>query len=804
MKKINSIILLLLLNPIIFIGAQTLTGKWISHPFPATQFTPPLIRCGGTVSVFSHYQSGTISFFDANTGVWRDKKLNVGEYVLESSANGNIAFTYTNDSMLIAYSSIVHHLDTIKFQGRHLVDSQLWSCGTNLAVFATIEFLYVFDGYDGLWHVLNITLPSNYVFPASRILMGSDYALLLIYRGGGEPPKHYVYSLPHHAFNQIEYGPLLNEMMGHGYAGSITISENAKKLIGYSAISNQYSEIEAPFGLASQEEMGPHHLGGSIYAYLYTVVINPNYHWKTYFYVYSTLSGQWYVDVFDHLPTIGYAGLHVGAEYAQILRTEEIDLNLFSANPLVWSSYNNLFYQFYPDFRSVSGTMYPPGGYILGKNVLSIIHANTAWGYNAVTNLDDTCQVAGSISSSISNIYEGKDYIAFGKYESNNDSMNIYIFDGNNWLNLICGNYGGGAYYSVGTDELYGIYSFYQRSYKIEIIVYSKSLGYSIRYPLPYQTNFLGASAKGCILEMNTSNGHFVFDSQTLIPHQFSFQIYSDWISDSIAVLYDNTTHQIFGYSTNTKTWATFNTTSNINYNKIGTNVGLLMAGNNREKAFAYNGIYGNWVPLVPESKSFAYDGGDNFVVVFRDGIVYAFYTERNGPAIANTVLNNSAVAGSQIIEVADASYFSVGDSIIINPGGLTEEINKIISFGSIHLENPLQFNHNIGEQVMKFITTSVNDNGTAVPLTFELYQNYPNPFNPSTTISWQSPISGHQTIKLFDVLGREVETIVDGYYDAGSHSKLYIVNSTLSSGVYFYQLKAGDFVQTKKMIYLK
>ncbi|MGQ9643290.1 MAG: T9SS type A sorting domain-containing protein [Ignavibacterium sp.] len=94
----------------------------------------------------------------------------------------------------------------------------------------------------------------------------------------------------------------------------------------------------------------------------------------------------------------------------------------------------------------------------------------------------------------------------------------------------------------------------------------------------------------------------------------------------------------------------------------------------------------------------------------------------------------------------------------------------------------------------------------------FELYQNYPNPFNPSTTISWQSPVGGWQTIKLFDVLGREIETIVDGYYEAGFHSTLYIVNSTLPSGVYFYQLKLVDtetssgqtFIQTKKMMLIK
>ena len=86
----------------------------------------------------------------------------------------------------------------------------------------------------------------------------------------------------------------------------------------------------------------------------------------------------------------------------------------------------------------------------------------------------------------------------------------------------------------------------------------------------------------------------------------------------------------------------------------------------------------------------------------------------------------------------------------------------------------------------------------------FYLEQNYPNPFNPTTKISWRLPVGCLQTIKIFDVLGREIETIMDGYVEAGVHSIFYIINSTLPSGVYFYQLKAGEFIQTKKMLLLK
>jgi hypothetical protein len=90
-----------------------------------------------------------------------------------------------------------------------------------------------------------------------------------------------------------------------------------------------------------------------------------------------------------------------------------------------------------------------------------------------------------------------------------------------------------------------------------------------------------------------------------------------------------------------------------------------------------------------------------------------------------------------------------------------------------------------------------------ANPATYHLYQNYPNPFNPSTKISWQSPVGSWQTLKVYDVLGNEVAKLVDEYKSAGSY-EVEFNTLMLPSGVYFYQLKAGSFVQTKKMLLLK
>jgi hypothetical protein len=94
-------------------------------------------------------------------------------------------------------------------------------------------------------------------------------------------------------------------------------------------------------------------------------------------------------------------------------------------------------------------------------------------------------------------------------------------------------------------------------------------------------------------------------------------------------------------------------------------------------------------------------------------------------------------------------------------------------------------------------------DDKTQFQLSFFLSQNYPNPFNPSTIISYQLPVSGDVTLKVFDVLGREVATLVNEEKQPGVY-EVEFVASQLSSGIYFYTLEAGEFRDTKKLILIK
>ncbi len=97
----------------------------------------------------------------------------------------------------------------------------------------------------------------------------------------------------------------------------------------------------------------------------------------------------------------------------------------------------------------------------------------------------------------------------------------------------------------------------------------------------------------------------------------------------------------------------------------------------------------------------------------------------------------------------------------------------------------------------------SENVEAKILPTKYELYQNYPNPFNPGTAISYQLSAVSNVTLKIFDILGREVKTLVNEWQDAGYHN-IQFNGSQLASGVYFYSIKAGKFVDAKKMTLLK
>jgi len=102
--------------------------------------------------------------------------------------------------------------------------------------------------------------------------------------------------------------------------------------------------------------------------------------------------------------------------------------------------------------------------------------------------------------------------------------------------------------------------------------------------------------------------------------------------------------------------------------------------------------------------------------------------------------------------------------------------------------------------------TLAINEN--MIPDTYVLHQNYPNPFNPITMLRYDLPKDALVNITIYDMLGREVRTLVNTTQDAGFKSVIWNATNnqgmSVSSGVYIYSIEAGEFTQTKKMVLLK
>jgi hypothetical protein len=100
-------------------------------------------------------------------------------------------------------------------------------------------------------------------------------------------------------------------------------------------------------------------------------------------------------------------------------------------------------------------------------------------------------------------------------------------------------------------------------------------------------------------------------------------------------------------------------------------------------------------------------------------------------------------------------------------------------------------------------IVTSASTGESTIPVVFLLSHNYPNSFNPSTTIRYGLPNRSHVTLAVFNTLGQQVGLLVNGEVEAGYH-EVKFDGAGLSSGVYFYRLSAGTYVETRKLLLLK
>jgi hypothetical protein len=155
--------------------------------------------------------------------------------------------------------------------------------------------------------------------------------------------------------------------------------------------------------------------------------------------------------------------------------------------------------------------------------------------------------------------------------------------------------------------------------------------------------------------------------------------------------------------------------------------------------------------------------------------------------AAASSYTQFSATFNYLTSDIPDTCYIQIS---IVGPG---MGVDSYPHAGSYYLLDDLAFSG----------STAVDKSNTAKPEAFLLNQNYPNPFNPSTTISYSLSKASYVKLRIFNILGKELTTLADGFQSAGNHSAHFLA-SDMASGVYFYRLETEGYTAMKQMLLIK
>lgn len=247
-----------------------------------------------------------------------------------------------------------------------------------------------------------------------------------------------------------------------------------------------------------------------------------------------------------------------------------------------------------------------------------------------------------------------------------------------------------------------------------------------------------------------------------------------------------------------------------------------------KDKLGITNLFAGTWLGGVYQSKNFGenwtrYDNEMNGYYIFDltmlDTVLLAatnYQVFRSYDKSKTWEQTNNDLINVMRLEVKDSIIFAQSERDIYystnsgsnwqNGSGPGYDLNCMKTGGNylfVGINAPFFVSNSVWRTLLSKIITNVDNDTKLFPSNFTLYQNYPNPFNPSTIIKYQIPQGGLVTLKIYDILGNEIKTLVKEYKGVGRYEVKFNA-SNLSSGIYIYRISANDFISSKKMLLLK
>jgi|SRR5579883_409495 len=217
----------------------------------------------------------------------------------------------------------------------------------------------------------------------------------------------------------------------------------------------------------------------------------------------------------------------------------------------------------------------------------------------------------------------------------------------------------------------------------------------------------------------------------------------------------------------------------------------LLMNGTPQRRILVTGYDQNQWGGMLFEDSSIS----SLYNVTFATSSQYLFRTE-----------------GSSVISMMDDSLlfspdadgaiglYANGGHVMLEGGIVIEPMGKLYSIALVPESSPINNNVDTNNGATHI---DIQQTSTTTVEGFSLLQNYPNPFNPVTEIGYAIPSASRVTLGVYDVSGKEIERLVDGVQDAGTYSVQFVAKN-IPSGIYFYRLQAGEYVEQKSMLLVK
>jgi hypothetical protein len=699
---------------------------------------------GGNCSIFVWEDSTHLHAYDNVSGQWYTEIISTRLPWRTTLAGDSVAIAW-NDSLLIGYSALSHNFIPRAYSGSLVGGITGYAAGNTVTCFLTTDSCYVFDAEDSQWHIYRYTPPAYGDSMSIIIHTEKDYLLLSLANRYGWVEKSVIaYSCHQKTFSEYSGDNLSFELLKGGFIFYIDVGEEANQFFAaWSAYTGQHVLVQqaSPYPIFVNETNR-----GTAFMYEYNDMSDYPYIVR-YMHGYDTRRGNFVMSSF------GYDGEHNTSAGWVLWKNGAVQCarDLDAGDLMEYYIYNgdtHEFSFFSPaspgiGYASLWASNHEPA---LGNNIL------LAWGGNNIVGYD--IQTATSAFASLPTPTPG--YQNPVGYWSTSRSVHAHC------KRALTYKFYSYTYNSLQNDAI-----------TVLVETVPEALGYG------YDSRFEQENVFGFLLKDST-------EAYVLLLYSPTADQWTRKVLGGKPKMYGS--HRDYIY------WS--DPANNITIFNGFTNSELQIV-------FGYDQyLYGqNYIPR--DNYFVAYTASNQYAAYSSYTNTITYYTSEQLGIVQpkeDVVLWKSSdskeyLAYSALFNTFTPLVLTAHDGIGLSPLSGNNTALVMASGGYLYAFNPYG------------TSTAMDDRNSThlqTPYHFELYHNYPNPFNPSTTIEFELPKTSNVTLKIFNILGEEVATLVSDKLTAGSYTYEWSRPAGMASGVYLYRLEASDFVETKKMVVIR